>query len=273
MAVAASESSVQPGGTVTFTISAWASGQSGTGSGESGTVKATAVPSNKTPAIGAPTFTVGCASKTACETTIPKAQPGTPQVEAQVSVPKSAASGDKITFTATVTVTGKTSLETTKTATVTVKKPSTSPSPTKSSTATNKSNNSPSSSQSPAGGGGTTAGVGGLTYSTGTSLPIGNVPLVGSVPGVSSTIPAGSASSLFPQISPTAVPSPSPGSPAEASKQRPVADSSTIPLSLGSSEFGAQILGLIVLLLGVAIAVTRVSLRKTRTIGRTGSGS
>jgi hypothetical protein len=51
-----------------------------------------------------------------------------------------------------------------------------------------------------------------------------------------------------------------------------VADSSTIPLSLGSSEFGAQILGLIVLLLGVAIAVTRISLRKTRAAGKPGAG-
>ena len=52
--------------------------------------------------------------------------------------------------------------------------------------------------------------------------------------------------------------------PATSPKQaEPVADSSRIPLSLGSSEFGAQIVGLIVLLLGVAIAVTRLSLRKT----------
>jgi hypothetical protein len=115
--------------------------------------------------------------------------------------------------------------------------------------------------------------VGGITYSAGTSLPIGTVPLVNPVPGISTTIPAGSASSLFPQISPTAVPSPAPGTPAAAGKQRPVADSSTIPLALGSSEFGAQILGLIVLLLGVAIAVTRISLRKTRTAGKTGSGN
>jgi hypothetical protein len=114
--------------------------------------------------------------------------------------------------------------------------------------------------------------VGGTVSSLGSSLPLGTVPLV-TAPGVSTTIPAGSASSLFPQINPSAVPSPAPGSPANPnSKQQPVADSSTIPLALGSSEFGAQILGLIVLLLGVAAAVTRISLRRTRT-GKTGSGS
>jgi hypothetical protein len=85
------------------------------------------------------------------------------------------------------------------------------------------------------------------------------------IDGVSTTIPAGNASSLFPQISPSASPSPAASTPATSPKQaEPVADSSRIPLSLGTSEFGAQIVGLIVLLLGVAIAVTRLSLRKTR---------
>ena len=107
----------------------------------------------------------------------------------------------------------------------------------------------------------------GSTY----SLPLGTIPVVGAgVPGTTTTIPAGSASSLFPQISPSAVPNPAPGSPAVASGD-PVADSSTIPLSFGSSEFGAQIVGLIILLLGVAIAVTRISVRKVRPTGKTGS--
>jgi hypothetical protein len=106
--------------------------------------------------------------------------------------------------------------------------------------------------------------VTGNSYTLGTALPIGAIPLVGSgVPGLSTTIPAGSASSLFPQISPSAAPSPVPGSQASPGKD-PVAASSVIPLSLTSSEFGAQIVGLIILLLGIAIAVTRVSLRKVR---------
>jgi hypothetical protein len=93
------------------------------------------------------------------------------------------------------------------------------------------------------------------------------------VPGISATLPGGSASSLFPQISPSATPTPEPGAQADPGKGgQPVADSSTIPLSLGSSEFGAQIFGLIVLLLGVAIAVTRISLRKTRITGKGDTG-
>jgi hypothetical protein len=58
---------------------------------------------------------------------------------------------------------------------------------------------------------------------------------------------------------------------ASPGKQRPVADRSTIPLSLSSSEFGAQLVGLVILLLGVAIAVTRVSLRKVRANGKPGN--
>ena len=106
----------------------------------------------------------------------------------------------------------------------------------------------------------------GSTY----SLPLGTIPVVGSgVPGTTTTVPAGSASSLFPQISPSAVPDPAPNS--QAGKRDSVAESSTIPLSFGSSEFGAQIVGLIILLLGVAIAVTRISVRKIRPTGKTGS--
>jgi hypothetical protein len=87
------------------------------------------------------------------------------------------------------------------------------------------------------------------------------------VAGVSTTIPGGNASNLFPQISPSSTPSPAAGTPAAAKGAQPVADSSRIPLALGSSEFGAQIVGLIVLLLGVAIAVTRLSIRRKSTPG------
>jgi hypothetical protein len=251
---------VQPGATVLFRISAWAS------PAENGTVTVTATPSKATPAIAAPTFTVGCPSKTNCDLKpLPTSQQ--PNVEAQVVVPKSAPSGEKITFTAKVTADGNPKLVTTKVATVTVKAAPASRTPTPT---TSKSHTTSPSAASGTGGGGAggtgSSGVAGSTYSLGSSLPIGSLPLVNAgIPGVSTTIPAGSASNLFPQISPSAVPSPAPGTQANPARQtKPVAASSTIPLALGSSEFGAQILGLIVLLLGVAIAVTRISLRKTR---------
>jgi len=95
-------------------------------------------------------------------------------------------------------------------------------------------------------------------------------PGVGSGYRVSTTIPAGSASSLFPQINPSATPSPAPAPRPAPASRRSSADSSTIPLSLVSSEF-ARRSSADHLLLGVAIAVTRMSLRKARTTGKPGS--
>jgi hypothetical protein len=95
---------------------------------------------------------------------------------------------------------------------------------------------------------------------------MGALPLINAgIPGISATIPAGSTASLFPRISPSAVPSPAARSQADPGKQtRPVADSPT------SAEFGTQVVGLIVVLLGVAIAITRISLRKSRAAGKSG---
>ena len=266
VAVTASGTSVQAGGSVLFRISAWSS------SAENGTIATTLTPSAKSPAFSQPVFTVdSCASnptKTSCDLTLPAAQPSAPQIEASVSVPKTAPAGETIKFTATVSVpdgSGSPLTATVNGPTVTVAK-SASPTPTSSSTKQSTgAGTSPSPGTGASGSSATIAGVSGSTY----SLPLGTIPLVGSsVPGTTTTIPAGSASSLFPQISPSTVPNPAPGS--QAGKGDPVADSSKIPLSLGSSEFGAQIVGLIILLLGVAIAVTRISVRKVRPTGKSG---
>ncbi len=275
MTVTASANSVQPGGTVLFRISAWST------SSENGTIATTLTPGAKTPAFSQPVFTVdNCTTNptsTSCDLPLPAKQPAASQIEAQVSVPKTAPAGETIKFAATVSVPNGSGSPLTATAsapTVTVAKTTPSPSPSGSSK-TKSAAGGPSPSSTSGGSSVTTPGVSGTSYSLGTSLPLGSVPLVGSVPlagvaGTSTTIPAGSASSLFPQISPSSVPSPAPGSPAGPGEQGPVADPSTIPLSMGSSEFGAQLVGLIILLLGVAIAVTRVSLRKVRATGKPG---
>ena len=267
MTVTVSANSVQPGGTILFRISAWST------SSENGTIATTLTPGAKTPAFSQPVFTVdNCTTNptsTSCDLPLPAKQPAASQIEAQVSVPKTAPAGETIKFAATVSVPNGSGSPLTATAsapTVTVAK--TTPSPSPSGSSTKKSAGGGSSSSSTNGGSSvTTPGVSGTSYSLGTSLPLGPVPLVG-VAGTSTTIPAGSASSLFPQISPSSVPSPAPGSLASPGEQGPVADPSTIPLSLSSSEFGAQLVGLIILLLGVAIAVTRVSLRKARATGK-----
>ena len=269
----ASATSVQPGATILYRISAYTNVAKNGG----GAITSTLKPSAKTPAFSSPAFTVDSCdsiSGTTCDLkTVPTSKPSQPQVEMQVAVPKKAPAGETIRYTATISVKNGASSPVTATdsATVTVAKPATaSPTPTPT---TSK----PTTSSAGVGGstggssgttpGGVTADLGGLSRTTlgvGTSIPIGALPAVA---GVSTTIPGGNAANLFPQISPSSAPSPVPAPQADPKRAQPVADSSRIPLSLGSSEFGAQIVGLIVLLLGVAIAVTRLSLRKARTTG------
>ncbi|MGA2828908.1 MAG: hypothetical protein ABSF03_22660 [Streptosporangiaceae bacterium] len=171
-------------------------------------------------------------------------------------MPSTAPAGETIKFSATVSVGSLTATATAPTVTVAKVSSSSSPTPSK------KSAGGGSSSSSTPGVSG--AGLSGASNNLGSALPVGTLPLV---PGATSIVPTGSASGLFPQISPSSVPSPAPGSQASPGKN-PVATSSVIPLSLTSSEFGAQIIGLIVLLLGVAIAVTRLSVRKARATGK-----
>jgi hypothetical protein len=262
IAVTASATSVQPGATILFRISAYTNL-----SGEApGKITSTLSPSAKTPAFSAPAYTVGCTSAvgTTCTLSVPAAKPTGPQVETQVTVPKTATAGETIKYSATVTVTsGGDSLNATATAaTITVAKAAASPSAKPSSSTTPGAAAGAPGASTPGGSTVNIPGLSGTTDNVGAAIPLGALPAVA---GVSTTIPAGNASSLFPQISPSASPSPAPGTTAAIpAKAQPVADSSRIPLSLSSSEFGAQIVGLIVLLLGVAIAVTRLSLRKTR---------
>jgi cobalamin biosynthesis Mg chelatase CobN len=269
--VTASAKSVQPGATVLFRISAYTNLSV---TGAPGKITSTLTPSSKTPAFAAPVYTVGCSSTsgTTCNLTVPN-KSSQPQVEAQVTVPKTATAGETVTYRATVTVTdGSSTLTATATApTITVAKAATTPTASSSPSKKKAAAAATSSSAGSTSAGSTVdiPGLSGTTESVGAAIPLGALPAVAGVsttiPGISTTVPAGNASNLFPQINPTASPSPAPGTPPASSKEAdPVADSSRIPLSLGSSEFGAQIVGLIVLLLGVAIAVTRLSLRKTR---------
>ncbi len=263
----ASATSVQPGATVLFRISAYTN----LSAAATGKITSTLTPSAKTPAFSAPAYTVGCTSAvgTTCSLSVPAAKPSGPQVETQVTVPKTATAGEKVKFSATITVkNGSGTLTAANAATITVAKATASPSAKPSSSSTQGAAAGSPAASTPGGSAANIPGLSGTTGNVGAAIPLGALPAVA---GVSTTIPAGNASSLFPQISPSASPSPAPGTAAAAAasptKAQPVADSSRIPLSLSSSEFGAQIVGLIVLLLGVAIAVTRLSVRKTRPNG------
>ena len=260
----ASATSAQPGATILFRISAY------TNLTASATCKitSTVTPSKTTPAFAAPAFTVdNCTSTsgTTCNLAVPTAKPAAPQVETQITVPKTATAGETVKYSATVTVTdGTATLTATATApTITVKAAaSASPSATKKASKSAAPASGSAAGDPSAGANVDIPGLSGSTENVG-SVSLGALPAVA---GVSTTVPAGNASNLFPQISPSSSPTPAPGTQAAVPGKttESVADSSRIPLSLGSSEFGAQIIGLIVLLLGVAIAVTRLSIRKTR---------
>jgi hypothetical protein len=117
--------------------------------------------------------------------------------------------------------------------------------------------------------------VGGL----GVALPIGALPVVGAGGSAATkNVPAGNAASLFPEIKPSSpAPSraPAPGSAQGSganSGQNAVATSSVIPISLTGSQFEAQIIALIILLLGITVVMTGISVRKVRAAARPRTG-
>jgi hypothetical protein len=109
-----------------------------------------------------------------------------------------------------------------------------------------------------------------LPAEAGAALPIGALPTIGSgASGGTVNVPAGSAANLFPQINPSSAPSqaPKPGRAAQ-SGQDAVAAAATSPISLTGAQLGSQLVGLMVLLLGVAVVATGVSVRKARAVGK-----
>jgi len=193
------------------------------------TVALTASPSSQQA-----TFTGGCAkgegTATCTVSSVSDQQPAS--LKAQIPVAASAikVTSVKLTATALITTTEK---WTPPSAAETVAVTAASASPTKSGTPS--------------------AGV--LPEST---LPLGPIP---NLNGVSSQlIGAGNASGLFPAISPSATPSPSPGSPAPSSQRRPVAAPSAI--AFVQPGLTGQVAGLIALAVAVLLTVTRLSLRK-----------
>ncbi len=111
-----------------------------------------------------------------------------------------------------------------------------------------------------------------------TALPLGPIPQLNGISsslignGVStSLIGAGNASGLFPAISPsdTPCPSPAPGARAPDGEQSaaPVADSS----AASSPVFTSQIAGLIALAIAILLTVTRLSLHRRFRSGKRGS--
>jgi hypothetical protein len=115
----------------------------------------------------------------------------------------------------------------------------------------------------------------------GVALPIGALPVVGAGgQAVTKNVPAGNAASLFPEITPSAAPPTSAAGsgtgtgtgPGAGSAQDAVAASTVLPISLTGSQFEAQIIGLMILLLGITVVLTGISVRKVRAAARPSPG-
>jgi hypothetical protein len=308
--VSAAATSVPPGGTITFRISAWSAS---TGNGD---IATTLTLGGKAPVFGSPVFTDGrCMGNPAsgnCDLVLPAQPPATPQIEAQLNVPKTTPMGETITFSALVSVasgSGAPLTATSSSPTVTVAQPPASPAPTSSTKAgAGTSPGSGASGSTPMGStpkgstpkgstpkgsaadGSTAAGsaaaastAGGLgapipaalepVGSIGVALPIGAIPVAGVGTPITTNVPAGNAAGLFPEITPSSPAASAPGSGSGAkpgansgvnSGQDAVATSSVVPVALTSSEFEAQIIGLMILLLGITVVLTGISVRKVR---------
>jgi hypothetical protein len=102
------------------------------------------------------------------------------------------------------------------------------------------------------------------------AVPIGALPVIGSgTAGGTINVPAGSAANLFPQIGPSATPSAKPGTGRSTNQDQSTMDMSSVgPISLSGSEFGSQVIGLTVLLLGIAVFAVGISIRKVRPVGK-----
>jgi hypothetical protein len=238
--------------------------------------------------------------------TLPAGTPDAPQIEAQVSVPETAPAGEKIGFSATVSVASASGSPLTasgRAPAVTVARAPAAPTPASSPKSTAASSAGSASGGSGSGGPGSGGSVSGGSASGGSgaatpsqlgtggdlgaggsadaglalagvgglaAVPIGALPVVGSGgPGSTVNVPAGSAANLFPQIKPSPAASQAPKTgPGAQPGQDAVAAGTTSPISLSGAQFGSQIVGLMVLLLGVAVVAVGVSVRKVQAAAR-----
>jgi hypothetical protein len=207
-----------------------------------GSVTGVTVTLTAQPTSQKPVFTSGClkgeGTASCAVTSVSDKQPVT--LKAQIPVAANASSVTSVRLTATVSI-ATTQKWTPPSAAETVAVSAASPSPARSSAGASPGASSPGASPQ-------------------TSLPLGPIP---DLNGASSQlIGAGSASGLFPWVSPSATPSPSPGgqAPGGQGTDRPVPGSSAI--AFVQPGLTGQVAGLIALAVAVLLTVTRLSLRK-----------
>jgi hypothetical protein len=268
----ATATTVEPGQTAQYTMNVEPTG----GVADDVTVQISVTPSG----FPAPAFSV-CGSGDGSSTCqLGKLQADHPtELAAQVSVPKTATSGETVTLTATATgaapgassagsVSGIAGVR------VVAPPPPTTPSPKPTHHSSGHGHHHGHSSSGHSGGGsGSGGGVGTNEQPSGSELGTGlggSSPLSGLPPltGVDNSGSSGNPGNRFPTISPSTSPSGPAGSPTATAHARyhPTTVADILPLN--TRQVGSQLAGLIVLAIGIAIAVVRVSLRKPRAQGK-----
>jgi hypothetical protein len=206
-----------------WTVSAWTTG---------GNLSDVIIRLQATPAVGgAPGFSFGCGSNdgtSSCDLGTVDAKSAQRQLQAQLTVPVTAATVKSVSLTA-IGSAASLATDPRASAAVAVTAPATP--------------NSTSSPQAP---------------ETVTSpLPVGSLP---NIPATSPTLsPGGNAAGLFPTLAPKPTPT-STSISVQKAHGRPVADTTALPE--GAPIVGAQIAGLGALALAVVLAVTRLSIRR-----------
>ena len=282
VSVTAATSTVQPGQPARYTIDVQPTG----GAATDVTVQISATPSS----FPAPAFSVCGAGDGTSTCALGKMRANqTTELQAQDAVPSSASSGDSVTLN--VTVTGVASGATTQgrvsgiASVNVVAPPKPPPSSTKPASPTHHSSHSHGHGNGNGNRNGNSGGHGGGSGSNqdsgvGTNFNpgLGNLGLgsgdtssssgLSPLTGLTGTGSGADPSNLFPTISPSpnATPTPVGGSPAASTRHAPYHPTSVADvLPLNTGQVGGQVVGLVVLALGVIIAVVRVSVRKPRT--------
>jgi hypothetical protein len=229
-------SGVRPGGTATYAVWVWPSG---------GTAKGiTVTASAKVSAAVAPRFSVCPAASGATCAVGTLADGQADELQAVVTVPKTAKAGQHATLTATSKATGATSATPASASVLIAAKATPKPS---ASTSTGPT----------------------ISSGVGTTLPTGVLPLPLTPAGVASSAalpilpnPTSDPGGLFPTVGPSATPSATAGTLPNARGVRVTDASNSFPLS--TRLLGGQVLGLAVLAAALIIAIARLSLREPR---------
>jgi hypothetical protein len=262
VSVEAASASVHPGQPALYKISVSPSD----GAAGDVTVQISSLSGNSSPALPAPTFTYcgnGDGTQSCALGSMNENQAS--QLQAQISVPSSAAAGDTVTLVAKVTAAAKGATATgsiTGSAVVDVTAVPPTPTPTPTHTSSSSGGHHSGSGSSGDNGSGSDSNTSGSSADT---SPLSNLPPLVNSGNPGSDTTGTSPGGLFPTIGPSSG-TPGSGGTSHGSKAARPYKATTVAdvLPLNPGQLSTQIAGLIVLALGIMLVFARISVRKPR---------